>query len=153
MLEKKWSPSRLSATESKASEIALNPEYGSHAIMESLQMISPNSRRRPGERSWNWETVNLNRQWGPVVQMFGEAERHHTFGILIPMCPHWSGWYCLRYSRTTIRVVDSKGALWEVLFHTAHLPSCIQYKRLNDSTKDPSWINQTCAKHSWCWPS
>lgn len=49
----------LSAIEMEASERALNSEYASYAIMGSLQMISPNSGRRSGERK---RVTKLRRQ-------------------------------------------------------------------------------------------
>lgn len=39
----------LSTTETEASEIVLNSGYGSYAIRASLQMSSPNSRKRRDE--------------------------------------------------------------------------------------------------------
>lgn len=97
----------------------------------------------------NGETVNSNQQWEPVIGLRGSK----------PVTPFFK--WALTEAGTTWgvrelrRVVDSKGPLCKVLFHRARFPKPTQCKRLNDSTKDVSWINQTdhCQPWSSSWNS
>jgi len=107
------------------------------------------SKRRKWTVTGSEEKVNSNRQWEPVIGPRGSKPVHPS-----SMGSHWSRttWGIRELPR---RVVDSQGALCEVLFHMARFPKPTQCKRLNDSTKDVSWINQTdhCQRWSSSWNS